>query len=300
MSSDKNNPFGNPPPDNNQNSGSSNSPFGNPAGTPGPFGATPGQNPSPFGNSAPNPNNPFLQQDKQAPSPFTSTDPKKPKVVIQKGKSIPLLYTQKGRQRVTVGLLWDTPEAIPTNDTETFVPQTDLGVSHYGEQLDIEIGYVQEVYDLDLVCLMFDKDKNLVDAVSPDPLESIDVSGAVYHSGDEMEGISGGDDEQISVELGHLPENVYSIVFLGIIQSGHYYGHVLNAECRVADGRTNTELWRMPLGRTIKEGADKTASAFCMLHNDENMGWMLTNLSEYRVDKEVEDWAAEVNQFLPD
>lgn len=218
---------------------------------------------------------------------------------LLKGQSMPVMYTQRGRQRITIGLSWDTPEAF-TAGPDAFVPETDLGVSVYGEQLDVEIGFVQETYDLDLVCLMFDKDKNLVDAVSPNPLESIDHSGTVYHSGDETQGISSGDDEQISIELAHLPKNVYSLSFIAIIQSGHYFGHVLNTECRLADGRTNAELWRAPLGRSLKEGSDKTAVHFCVIHKGGDTGWVLKNIMEYRIDIDVEDWAKEVTPYLPD
>tara|TARA_B100002019_G_C21124214_1_gene524940 strand:+ start:150 stop:854 length:705 start_codon:yes stop_codon:yes gene_type:complete len=218
---------------------------------------------------------------------------------LLKGKTMPLMYTQKGRQRITVGLLWDTPEAFAEGQ-DSFRPETDLGVSVYGEQLNVEIGFVQETYDLDLVCLMFDKDKVLIDAVSPDPLESIDHSGTVYHSGDETEGVSSGDDEQISVELAYLPKNIHSLAFIGIIQSGHYFGHVLNTECRVADGRTNAELWRAPIGRTLKDGSDKTAVLFCTIYKGGDTGWTLKNIMEYRVDIDVEDWAKEVAPYLPD
>lgn len=228
------------------------------------------------------------------------TSPDKNKTsALAKGQSIPLMYTQRGRQRITVGLLWDTPEEIPDR-ADAFVPETDLGVSMYGEQLDVELGYVQETYDLDLICLMFDRDKNFVDAVSPDALENINHSGTVYHSGDETQGTSSGDDEQISVELAFLPEEIHYLVFIATIQSGHYFGHVLNTECRIADGRTNAELWRAPLGRTVKEGANKTAVHFCTIHRGGVTGWTLQNVMEYRIDTEVKDWAQEVTTHLPD
>lgn len=220
-------------------------------------------------------------------------------ITIPKGQSTPLQYTQEGRQRVTVGIAWETPEIMPTRP-EPFVSKTDDSGVSYAHDIDIEVGFVQEVYDLDLVCLMFGEDKTLLDAVSPAPEEAVDVSGAVYHTGDDTEGFNAGDDEQISVELANLPYAIHHLVFICIIQSGHLFGQVLNARVLVADGKTNKGFFQFQLGHQGQDGSNKTGCAMLSLSRGGSTGWVLTNLSEYRIDKNVADWSMEVTPFLKD
>lgn len=211
---------------------------------------------------------------------------------IAKGATGPLQYSKQGRQRVTVGISWDTPEIMPERP-EAFVSAMDEGTSDYDTNLDVTVGFVQEIYDLDLVCLIFDEEKDLIDAVSPSPQENVDLSGAIYHSGDDTAGVSAGDDEQISVELATLPDHIHHMVFLAIIQSGHTFGQVLNAECRVADGKTDSNSLLFSMGQNDREGNDCTACMMVSLHRGEEEGeWHIKHIAEYKVDKEIEDWGA--------
>lgn len=215
----------------------------------------------------------------------------------QTDQSLPLLHSQTGRQRITVGISWDTPEIMPERP-EAFISETDEGTSDYTQDIDVEVGFVQETFDLDLVCLIFDEDKNLLDAVSPTPEENVDLSGAIYHSGDDVQGISSGDDEQISVELANLPENIHYLVFLTMIQSGHRFWHILNAEFRLADGKTNQDLYKNVFPQEGDEHADKTGCAFCILSRGGETGWAYQEIGHYKLDREVEDWSKEVLPYL--
>lgn len=216
---------------------------------------------------------------------------------LDKGKTAPLEYTREGRQRVTVGISWDTPEIMPERP-EQFNTEMDDDSNHYNVELDVTVGFVQETYDLDLICLIYNNEFELVDAVSPSPEENVDLSGAIYHSGDDTAGVSAGDDEQISIELLNLPDYVHHMAFLAIIQSGHTFGQVLNAECRVADGKTNTDLLNFNLGQKEADGSEKTACAMVSLSRDPEHDWIIRKIAEFRIDKEVADWGTEIQRMI--
>lgn len=219
-------------------------------------------------------------------------------MILKKGEAGPLLYTNQGRKRVTVGISWDTPEVMPERP-EAFSSDMDEGTSNYNEKIDVTVGFIKETYDLDLVCLIYDDNNTLIDAVSPSPQENVDLSGAIYHSGDDTAGVSAGDDEQISIELAHLPEEIHYMVFLAIIQSGHTFGQVLNAECRVADGKTDNNLLKFSLVEEGSEDASKTAAAMVSIYkNPESNEWFVKNISEFYIDREVDDWGEEAIKFL--
>ncbi|MCB9965263.1 MAG: TerD family protein [Rhodospirillales bacterium] len=219
------------------------------------------------------------------------------KISLPKGRSALLPHTQSGRERVTIGLSWDTPEIMPERP-ETFISQLDDSGDVYEDDIEISVGFVQETYDLDLVCLIYNRERVLIDAVSPAPEETVDLSGAIYHTGDDTEGISAGDDEQVSVELANLPEDVTYLVFLAIIQSGHTFGQLLNTACRVADGKTDSDILNFFLAKDGEDGANKTACALIALSKDEAAQWHIRNISEYRVDKDVEDWGLEAASLI--
>jgi len=216
---------------------------------------------------------------------------------LAKGETIPLKYTKQARQRVTVGISWDTPEIMPERP-EKFNTELDDDTNHYNVELDVTVGFVQEIYDLDLICLIYNDQFELIDAVSPAPEENVDLSGAIYHSGDDTAGVSAGDDEQISVELLGLPEDICHMVFMSIIQSKHTFGQVLNAECRVADGKTNQDLVVFPMGQRGGHEADTTACVMVVLSRSFQHDWVIRNLSEFRIDKDVADWGEEVKKMI--
>ncbi len=218
--------------------------------------------------------------------------------VLQKGDAAPLLYTKQGRKRITVGISWDTPEIMPERP-EAFVSNLDEGTSDYDVEMDVTVGFIQDTYDLDLICLIYNDMNELIDAVSPAPEENVDLSGAIYHSGDDTAGVSAGDDEQISIELEHLPDNIHHMVFISVIQSGHTYGEVLNAQCRIADGKTDNNLLKFSLGQYDPERKNKTACIMASIfRHPTNSEWYVKRISEFRIDKEIENWGDEAQKSL--
>ncbi|MEN3585073.1 TerD family protein [Streptomyces sp. ZYX-F-203] len=73
------------------------------------------------------------------------------------------------------------------------------------------------------------------------------VGGAIRHSGDNLTGEGGGDDEVITVDLGRLPQDVTGLVFTVNSFSGQKFTQVAKAYCRLLDGVTGEELVRFDL-----------------------------------------------------
>src|ERR1700754_103512 len=65
--------------------------------------------------------------------------------------------------------------------------------------------------DLDASCVLFDEQKQPLDAVYFRQLRSKD--GSITHTGDNRTGDGDGDDEQIIVELSKVPPNVKTLMF---------------------------------------------------------------------------------------
>ncbi|MBI4031334.1 MAG: TerD family protein [Proteobacteria bacterium] len=203
--------------------------------------------------------------------------------MLQKSASEPLQYTKKARHRITCGLSWD------------------IKVRNRGfvEKLVTLSSKKQEVklYDLDLACVMYDGNGEFVDGVSSRPDEAIDMSGAVYHSGDDDTGRGGGDDEQISVELASLPESIHHIVFVVEVQSKkHNFSNVGTAEIRIADGMDDRTQFTLLMGETA-ESADKTACVPLRVYREDG-NWMIQNIGAYYNSADVSDWTEEIKKFI--
>ncbi|MCB9979190.1 MAG: TerD family protein [Rhodospirillales bacterium] len=223
----------------------------------------------------------------------------------EKGKSIPLLYSREARQRIIVALNWDSRMQTQTSARKSkpaapaqkqASPEEEGYENPHIHKVEGNFQTVTETYDLDLVCLIFDSEGTLIDAVSPDPQESIDRSGKIYHGGDETRGVGDTDDETISVELKDLPAPIHHLVFLAICQSGQSFEKIATPQARIMDGLTDVELLRSDLGKPGAPG--KTACIIARLHRGGPEGWMIHNILEFRIDRKVEDWGAEVRPFL--
>ncbi|MEU0257496.1 TerD family protein, partial [Streptomyces sp. NPDC006184] len=73
------------------------------------------------------------------------------------------------------------------------------------------------------------------------------LNGSVKHSGDNLTGEGGGDDEVIVVDLGRLPQEVSGLVFTVNSFSGQKFTEVAKAYCRLVDAATDEELVRFDL-----------------------------------------------------
>ncbi|MEV5638988.1 TerD family protein [Streptomyces flaveolus] len=108
-----------------------------------------------------------------------------------------------------------------------------------------EPAYRGKDIDLDASVIAYGPQRNHIDSCYFGKLQI--VNGAIRHSGDNLTGEGGGDDEVITVDLGRLPMDVSGLVFTVNSFSGQKFTEVAKAYCRLLDGTTGEELVRFDL-----------------------------------------------------
>ncbi|GGM89338.1 TerD family protein [Streptomyces fuscichromogenes] len=99
--------------------------------------------------------------------------------------------------------------------------------------------------DLDASVIAYGPQRNHVDSCYFGKLSIL--GGAIKHSGDNLTGEGGGDDEVIVVDLGRIPQEVTGLVFTVNSFSGQKFTEVAKAYCRLLDAATGEELVRFDL-----------------------------------------------------
>ncbi|WP_406358745.1 TerD family protein [Streptomyces sp. NBC_00658] len=99
--------------------------------------------------------------------------------------------------------------------------------------------------DLDASVIAYGPQRNHIDSCYFGKLSI--VNGAIKHSGDNLTGEGGGDDEVIVVDLGRLPQEVTGLVFTVNSFSGQKFTEVAKAYCRLLDAASGEELVRFDL-----------------------------------------------------
>lgn len=149
-------------------------------------------------------------------------------ISLQKGQKISLAKEAgKTLNKVIMGLGWD----------EKVVQKK--GFMGFGG------GTTTEAIDLDASVILFDENKNPVDAVWFRQLKSQD--GSIMHTGDNRTGAGDGDDEQIIVDLNRVPAQVKTLMFVVNSFTGESFAEVPNAFCRMIDGDSGAEIARYDL-----------------------------------------------------
>jgi stress response protein SCP2 len=108
-----------------------------------------------------------------------------------------------------------------------------------------EPAYRGKDIDLDASVIAYGPQRNHIDSCYFGKLQI--VGGAIRHSGDNLTGEGGGDDEVITVDLGQLPQEVSGLVFTVNSFSGQKFTEVAKAYCRLLDAATGEELVRFDL-----------------------------------------------------
>jgi stress response protein SCP2 len=135
-------------------------------------------------------------------------------------------------------------------------------------------GRAKEI-DLDASVIAYDANRKKVDACYFGKLAIL--GGVVQHSGDNLTGEGGGDDEAITVHLGNLPPQVSGLVFTVNSFSGQKFTEVAKAYCRLVDAATNQELVRFDLSNA----EPRTGVLMCKLVRQFSGEWDMTALGEY-------------------
>ena len=154
-------------------------------------------------------------------------------VNLQKGQKISLTKENPGLKNVMVGLGWD--EAQKSGGL--------LGALFGGNQNNI---------DCDASAILLDSNGKLTDNKDVVYFGNLfHSSKTVKHMGDNLTGAGDGDDEQIFVDLGGIPQNYSKIVFVvNIFDSKgrkQNFGMIKNAFIRLVDSDKKTEICRYDL-----------------------------------------------------
>ena len=182
-------------------------------------------------------------------------------VSLQKGQKISLSKEAGGElTQVKLGLGWDVSQ-VPQDKKGGLLGKL-FGGSSGGDSID-----------LDASCIMFDSNKQPVDAIWFSQLKSKD--GSVVHTGDNRTGDGDGDDEVINVDLSKVPANVVSLVFTVNSFTGQTFETVENAFCRIINANNNTEVARYNLSSQGTHTAMIMAKVY--RHNNE---WKMHAIGE--------------------
>jgi stress response protein SCP2 len=108
-----------------------------------------------------------------------------------------------------------------------------------------EPAYRGKDIDLDASVIAYGPQRNHIDSCYFGKLTIL--NDAIRHSGDNLTGEGGGDDEVITVDLGRLPQEVTGLVFTVNSFSGQEVTEVAKAYCRLVDAFSGEELVRFDL-----------------------------------------------------
>ncbi len=135
--------------------------------------------------------------------------------------------------------------SLQKNQTVSLVKGGRPVLSQVKMGLGWEPAYRGKDIDLDASVIAYGPQRNHIDSCYFGKLSI--VGGAIKHSGDNLTGEGGGDDEVIVVDLGRLPQEVSGLVFTVNSFSGQKFTEVAKAYCRLMDAATGEELVRFDL-----------------------------------------------------
>lgn len=135
--------------------------------------------------------------------------------------------------------------SLRKNETVSLVKAGRPLLSRIKMGLGWEPAYRGADIDLDASVIVYGPQRNHIDSCFFGQLSVL--NGAIKHSGDNLTGEGGGDDEVIVVDLGRLPQDVTGLVFTVNSYSGQKFTEVAKAYCRLVDATTDQELVRFDL-----------------------------------------------------
>ncbi len=146
--------------------------------------------------------------------------------------------------------------------------------------------------DLDASVIAFGVDRKKIDACFFGKLAIL--NGAIQHSGDNLTGEGGGDDESITVHLGGLPPEVTGLVFTVNSFSGQKFTDVAKAYCRLLDAQTGEELVRFDL----THAEPRTGVMMAKMIKQFSGEWEMTAMGEYVDSRTVRGMAKPAGKAL--
>ena len=129
--------------------------------------------------------------------------------------------------------------------------------------------------DLDASVIAYGPQRNHIDSCYFGKLSIL--GGAIKHSGDNLTGEGGGDDEVIVVDLGRIPQDATGLVFTVNSFSGQKFTEVAKAYCRLLDAATGEELVRFDL----TNAEPQTGVMMAKLIRQFSGEWEMTAMGEF-------------------
>lgn len=243
-----------------------------------------------------------------------------------KGKQNGLQVTPEGARRFVVGLGWNPYAAVGVKIEHAKGPDDNLiskiahalfapfeffrvgtlSVANAAAKGAAQAKYTKtedaagrdaksSAYDLDLDCYIFDQNMQFKCLVGTEDDKLIDPSKKVYHTGDDMGGSSGPDDEQLFVETNGLPPDYHHFYFVVKCDSKYTFSQYDNATIRLADSKTNESQLECRLSPVKNHTGDTTGQGmynylFCRVSRAGD-GWTFTAVDEYLPENfEWENW----------
>ena len=169
-------------------------------------------------------------------------------VSLKKGERISLTKDNPGLEKVIVGLGWDSAEKKGGF----------FGILSQPQQIDC---------DASALVLKGGRLCGNADIVYFGKLRH--ASGTVVHHGDNLTGDGAGDDEQIFIDLVHVPKEYDRIVVVvniyHAVERSQHFGMIRNAFIRIVNEKTRAELCRYNL---TDDYSKMTAMVFGELYRD--------------------------------
>ncbi|MER5481025.1 TerD family protein [Streptomyces sp. NPDC002734] len=172
--------------------------------------------------------------------------------------------------------------SLQKNQTVSLVKGGQPVLSQVRMGLGWEPAYRGKDIDLDASVIAYGPQRNVVDACYFGKLSIL--NGAIKHSGDNLTGEGGGDDEVIAVDLGRIPQEVTGLVFTVNSFTGQKFTEVAKAYCRLLDASGN-ELVRFDL--TSAEA--KTGVMMAKFIRQYSGEWEMTAIGEFVKARTVRD-----------
>lgn len=145
-------------------------------------------------------------------------------------------------------------------------------------------------FDIDLHCMVFDKNGTFLLEISPRTEHMLSLEGGIYHSGEDTDGQGVYDDEAIYVESRKLPPEYHSFVFCASNDCAHEFNKVPNLKIRLADSyRDNTVI------DSAISSAEADGYIFCLVYREEGK-WFYRRIDKYL--RFAFNWEQEVRKMV--
>lgn len=130
-------------------------------------------------------------------------------------------------------------------------------------------------FDIDLHCMVFDKNGTFLLEISPRTEHMLSPERAVYHSGEDTDGQGVYDDEAIYVETRKIPAEYNAFVFCASNDCAHNFNKIPDLKIRLTDSYRDETV----IDSSITSG-EADGYVFCMVHRNGDK-WFYRRIDQY-------------------